>query len=460
MQINPNIFRCYDIRGLVGTHLNDEVMVVLGQALGSSAMDQLQRSIVVGGDGRLSTPNFKHSLIKGLLDTGIEVIDIGQIPTPLLYYATCVLPARSGAMVTGSHNPPEYNGLKMVIDRKALEQEAVLGLRDRINRQQLTTNQTGTYKQADISERYINEVSAGIKITRPIKVVVDCGNGIAGIIAPDLFEALGCEVIPMYCEVDGRFPNHHPDPADPKNMPDLCNQVKANNADIGIAFDGDGDRLGVVTDSGRIIPADRLLMLFSQHVLAQNPNAEIIFDVKCSRRLAQLIERYGGRPVMWRTGHSDIKAKLRETGAPFGGEYSGHICFADRWYGFDDALYSAARLIEILAKEETSFDELFAAIPEDVCTPELKVPTTDEEKFGIVKKLQNQGHFDGSKINDIDGIRADYGDGWGLIRASNTSPTLTLRFEAENERALKRIYHIFSDALTEAAPHLEMPALP
>jgi len=459
-EIPSNIFRSYDIRGLVGTQLNEQVMFALGQALGSAALCQNQQSIVVGGDGRLSSPVLQRSLTEGLLDAGLEVIGIGQVPTPVLYYATHVLPSRSGAMVTGSHNPSDYNGLKMVIDQKVLTQEAVIGLRERIIEKDLITGRKGSLQQIEIIDRYIAEVAGEIKVSRPLKVVVDCGNGVPGAVAPRLFEALGCEVVPLYCEVDGSFPNHHPDPAEPENMHDLCALVQDCSADIGLAFDGDGDRLGVVTGRGQIIAADRLLMLFARDILQHCSGAPIIFDVKCSRRLGQLIEHSGGEPIMWRTGHSDIKTKIRASNAPFGGEYSGHICFADRWYGFDDALYSGARLIELLTQSGLSSDHLFDSVQADICTPELKVKTTDEEKFDIIQMLSDKGEFEDASINRIDGIRADYTDGWGLVRASNTSPTLTLRFEGETKAALARIYQIFANALTQLAPDLEIPELP
>ena len=454
--IDENIFRFYDIRGLVDVSLTPDVLRVLGQAIGTKAKAQGQQEMAVGGDGRLSTPVFRDSLIEGLLSTGVDVIDIGQVPTPLLYYATHRLSAHSGVMVTGSHNPPNYNGLKVVIDQQTLTENAIAELRDLIKTNQFSQGQ-GRLKKTDLSTDYIEHIVADVKLVRRLTVAVDCGNGAAGVIAPKLLHALGCDVIPMYCEIDGRFPNHHPDPADPANMSDLSAEVQSAGADIGIAFDGDGDRLGVVTNSGRIIAADRILMLFSQQLLEQYPGSTIIYDVKCSRHLTQLIKQSGGIPIMWRTGHSGIKAKIRETGALFGGEYSGHICFADRWYGFDDALYSATRLLEILAIQTGNADELFKTTSADICTPEIKINTTEEAKFSIIEKLVDNQHFQNGAMNTIDGIRIDYVDGWGLIRASNTSPTLTLRFEAETKVAMARIRQAFAAALTEVAPHLNIP---
>lgn len=455
-KIDENIFRSYDIRGLVDVSLTPDVLRILGQAIGTTAQAQGQQKIAVGGDGRLSTPVFRDSLIEGLLSTGIDVIDIGQVPTPVLYYATHRLSAHSGVMVTGSHNPPDYNGLKVVIDQRTLTEKAIAGLHELIKTGHFAQGQ-GRLKKTDLSADYIDHIVADVKLARRLTVAVDCGNGAAGVIAPKLLQALGCDIIPMYCDIDGRFPNHHPDPAEPANMSDISAEVQSSGADIGIAFDGDGDRLGVVTNSGRIIAADRMLMLFSQRILEQHPGSTIVYDVKCSRHLARLIKQSGGTPVMWRTGHSGIKAKIRETGALFGGEYSGHICFSDRWYGFDDALYSAARLLEALALQAGNADELFKAAPEDICTPEIKINTTEEAKFSIIEKLIDNQHFQTGVMDTIDGIRIDYADGWGLIRASNTSPTLTLRFEAETETAMMRIRQIFGAALTEAAPHLSIP---
>lgn len=458
MEIDRSIFRSYDIRGLVDQQLNDDSMRLLGRAIGTAALAKAQRSIAVAGDGRLSTPSLKSSLIAGLTACGIDVLDMGQVPTPVLYFATHHLATTSGIMVTGSHNPPEYNGLKIVIAQEALAENDIISLYEDIQHNRLgAKNQRGTQEKISIIESYISCIQANIRLQQPLKIVIDCGNGIAGAVAPELFIALGCQVIPLYCEVDGRFPNHHPDPAVPANLKDLSAAVQKHNADVGLAFDGDGDRLGVVSNSGRIIAADRLLMLFSQRILKKHHKAKIIYDVKCSGQLGKVIERAGGKPLIWRTGHSRIKAKMRQTGALFGGEYSGHIFFADRWYGFDDALYSGARLLEIAAGEKASIDALFADIPEEIGTSEIKIETTEEAKFGIIEALQSGDFWGDGTANRIDGIRVEYAEGWGLLRASNTSPALTLRFEAQNKAALKRIRDRFAKALQQVAPDLSIP---
>lgn len=461
---DPSIFRAYDIRGLVDTQLTSATVELLGRIIGTkirAAAQNAQQAVAVAGDGRLSTPALKSALLAGLTKVGMDVLDIGQVPTPLLYFATRVLPTPSGIMITGSHNPPEYNGLKIVVEQTALDEDGIADLYQCIkDGTQIADGQVqGQVKQTNLHTTYIDHVSKDIRLRRALKIVVDCGNGVAGETAPQLFNTLGCQVTPLYCEIDGRFPNHHPDPAVPANLADLSHKVCQTGADLGIAFDGDGDRLGIVTNKGRIIAADRLLMLFSKDLLKHHPGAVIIHDVKCTRHLGKLIEAHGGQPILWQTGHSHLKAKIRETGALLGGEYSGHICFADRWYGFDDALYSAARLLEILADTSTSADELFLALPEDVSTPELKIHTTEDAKFSIIEALKQQC-FSGGTVNTIDGIRVDYPDGWGLIRASNTSPTLTLRFEAENMAALNRIRNFFSAALARVTPQIKIPDSP
>jgi phosphomannomutase / phosphoglucomutase len=451
--LDPNIFRAYDIRGIVKTNLTEEVVYWIGRAFGSEAVALKQTRAVVGGDGRLSSPGLKAALAKGLQESGVDVIDIGAVPTPLLYYATHALNTGTGIMVTGSHNPPDYNGLKMVLAGETLAEDRIQQLKTRLDNNQLSDGQ-GDYEEMDIVEHYIDEVLADVAIAQPLKVVIDAGNGIAGAVAPRLIEALGCEVVPLYCDVDGTFPNHHPDPAVAETLDDLITVVKAEKADLGLAFDGDGDRLGVVTASGQIIWPDKLLMLFARDIVSRNPGADIIYDVKCSRHLNSIISELGGRPIMWKTGHSHMKAKLKQTGALLAGEFSGHICFGERWYGFDDALYSAARLLEILGAESATPDEVFAEFPVTFMTPEIKVETTEEKKFEIMAQLKQSGDFGDGTLTDIDGIRIDYPDGWGLIRPSNTSPVLTLRFEADGQAALDRIQQVFQAQLQAISPEL------
>ena len=452
--LDPTIFRAYDIRGIVGDNLTDNVVYHIGRAIGSEAQSRGQGSLAVGCDGRNSSDQLRTSLIRGLMDTGCKIFDVGLVPTPALYYATHALDTQSGVMVTGSHNPPEYNGLKMVLGGETLADEAIQTLRRRIKSNELIEG-TGSVERVDILDHYVDRIASDIALARPLKVVADCGNGVAGIVAPRLIEALGCEVVPLYCEVDGNFPNHHPDPMVPENLEDLIAAVIRENADLGIAFDGDGDRLGVVTNAGNIIWPDQLLMLFARDIVGRNPGADVVYDVKCSRHLNSFISEYGGRPIMWKTGHSHIKAKMKETGALLGGEFSGHICFSERWYGFDDALYSAARLLEILGTEETSAQEILESFPDTVSTPEIKVAVTEESKFKLIELLKSKSDFGEGSVNTIDGIRVDYSDGWGLVRASNTSPCLTLRFEADTQEALNRIQEVFRSQLRETDPSLQ-----
>ncbi len=388
-----------------------------------------------------------------MTEGGIDVTDVGAVPTPLLYYATHALDTGTGVMITGSHNPPEYNGLKMMIGGVTLAEERIQRLRERIDGNKLSHGE-GEYDEMEIVEHYIDRVLNDVAVAQPLKVVVDCGNGVAGAVAPRLITELGCEVIPLYCEVDGNFPNHHPDPADPHNLEDLITVVKAEKADLGLAFDGDGDRIGVVTERGTIIWPDKLLMLFARDIVGRNPGADIIFDVKCSRHLNSLVSEYGGRPIMWKTGHSHMKAKLKETGALLAGEFSGHICFGERWYGFDDALYSAARLLEIVGAESMSVSKLFDEFPVTFTTPEIKVNTTEAAKFSVMERLSKEGKFGEGTVTTIDGIRVDYPDGWGLVRPSNTSPVLTLRFEADSQGALERIQRVFREQLKKIDPKL------
>ncbi len=455
LELEPEIFRAYDIRGITSSNLSEEVVYWIGRAFAAEAAEHGQGKVAVGRDGRHSSAPLRDALVRGLNEGGADVLDVGQVPTPVLYYATHVLDTRTGIMITGSHNPPEYNGLKMVIDGETLAEARIQALRMRIEENRLPEG-SGDVETVNVSDQYLDRIADDVVVAQPLKVVVDCGNGVAGLLAPDLVGQLGCEVVPLYCDVDGDFPNHHPDPAEPENLEDLITVVGAEKADIGLAFDGDGDRLGVVTGSGTIIWPDKLLMLYAQDIVGRNPGADILYDVKCSRHLNALISDLGGRPIMWKTGHSHMKAKLKETGALLAGEFSGHICFGERWYGFDDALYSAARLLEILGSTESTADELFAQFPVTFSTPEIKIKTTEKAKFEIIQRLSNEGDFGSGTVTTIDGLRVDYPDGWGLIRPSNTSPVLSLRFEADGQEALKRIQDLFQAQLSKIDPALTL----
>ena len=453
------IFRAYDIRGVVGQTLTAEYVYWLGRAIGSESIDAEQQQIAVARDGRLSGPELMDQLIKGLCDSGCQVTDLGMVPTPVLYYATHTTEARSGVMLTGSHNPPDYNGLKIVIAGQTLSGERIAGLQQRLQQNQLHEGD-GSCTPQDILDNYCQRIVDDVLLSRPLKVVVDCGNGVGGVIAEKLLEQLGCEVVALYCEVDGTFPNHHPDPGKAENLQDLITIVQQQDADLGIAFDGDADRLGVVTPTGEIICADRLLMLFAEDIVTRNPGADIVFDVKCTRKLPQLISRLGGRPVMWKSGHSMIKAKMQETNALFGGEMSGHIFFQERWYGFDDGLYAASRLLELISILSSNRDEttaLFGRHPAGWNTPEINLSVGEQRKFELIEALQQSADWgDQARITNIDGIRIDYPDGWGLVRASNTTPVLVLRFEADDAAGLERIRHLFRDQLAAVAPDLEL----
>jgi len=451
-----SIFRAYDIRGVVGKTLHAETAYWIGRAIGAQSLAQGEPNVSVGRDGRLSGPMLVEQLIKGLADAGCQVSDVGLVPTPALYYAANVLAGKSGVMLTGSHNPSDYNGFKIVIAGDTLANEQIQALLTRIKTEDLPRG-AGKVEKVDILPRYHQQIVGDIKLARRLKVVVDCGNGAAGVNAPQLLEALNCEVIPLFCEVDGNFPNHHPDPGKPENLVDLIAKVKETGADIGLAFDGDGDRVGVVTNTGSIVYPDRLLMLFAQDVLARNPGAEIIFDVKCTRRLTPLITEHGGRPRMWKTGHSLIKKKMKETGALLAGEMSGHIFIKERWFGFDDGIYSAARLLEILSNTDLDAETLFAGFPNDISTPEINIDVTDESKFSIIDALQRDADWGKADLTTIDGVRVDYPHGWGLVRASNTTPVLVLRFEADNDAELQRIKAIFHAQLKRVAPDLQLP---
>ena len=451
MNIPTEIFRAYDIRGIAGRTLTPDVVRAVGRALGSMAP-----RFAVGRDGRASGPQLADALCDGLQASGADVVEIGMAPTPLTYFAAHHLGCGSCVSVTGSHNPPEYNGLKMVVEGHTLSGEEIQDLRRRIERQDFRAG-GGRRSHASVLEAYLARIVGDVKLARPMRIAVDCGNGVAGMAAPLLYRQLGCEVRELYCEVDGSFPNHHPDPSRPENLADLIAAVKQGGCELGLAFDGDGDRLGVVTREGDIIFPDRQLMLFAADVLARNPGAQIIYDVKCTRLLAPWIERHGGRPVIWKTGHSLIKAKLAETGAPLAGEMSGHTFFKERWYGFDDALYAGARLLEILSRSADA-GRVLRALPDAPSTPELNWKLDEGEPHALVAKLQATRPFPGAQsVLTIDGVRVEYADGFGLARASNTTPVIVLRFEADTEGALERIKREFRAALQPLKPHAPLP---
>lgn len=454
VDVDRTLFRAYDIRGVVGKGLSVDVVRTIGRAIGSEAAARAQAEVVVARDGRLSSPELANALMDGLRSTGVDVIDIGCVPTPVMYFATYHLGTGSGVVVTGSHNPPDYNGMKIMLAGETLSGDAIAALHTRIERGDLVDGHGGL-RQQDVVPDYLQRIVEDVSLHRPMRVVVDCGNGVAGNIAPEVMRALGCEVTELFCDVDGTFPNHHPDPSDPANLEDLINTVRQQEADVGLAFDGDGDRLGVVDTSGKIIWPDRQMMLYAADILAREPGSDIIFDVKCSSHLARTITQNAGVPVMWRTGHSLIKAKLKESGAPLAGEMSGHIFFNDRWDGFDDGIYTAARLLEILAMDGRSSTEIFAELPETVSTPELKIALAEGEPPEVIRRLVGKASFSTARVTTIDGLRVDFPDGWGLVRASNTTPCLVLRFEADDEKALERIKQAFRDLLDKARPGLD-----
>ena len=448
-----SIFRAYDIRGIVGKTLTADVAHKIGLSIGTEASERGEQTVIVGRDGRNSSPELAGALIQGLRESGRDVMDIGMVPTPVLYFATHLLEANSGVMVTGSHNGPEYNGVKVVIAGKTLFQDALQAIYRRIVDGEFADGRGGL-QSANIVADYIKRITEGIPAAPDavaLKIIVDCGNGVAGAVAPQLFRALGHDVMEMYCEVDGDFPNHHPDPSQPENLQSLIERVKEQQADIGLAFDGDGDRLGVVDSAGNIIWPDRQLMLLAKDVLSRNNGANIIYDVKCSRYLKTIIEANGGVPLMWKTGHSLIKNKMAELNAPLAGELSGHIFFKERWYGFDDAIYAAARLLEIITNTKAKSEEIFAEMPGGVSTPELRVKLPEEAHETFMQRLKDNVNFPDAQVIDTDGVRIEFQDGWGLIRPSNTSPYLTLRFEADNQGALERIQGEFRRLLQTVA---------
>ena len=447
MDISSSIFKAYDIRGIVEKELTPEVVKLIGMAIGSESIAQGERGIVVGRDGRLTGPMLSESLISGLIESGCHVVDIGMVPTPLVYFATYTKGASSGVMVTGSHNPPEYNGFKIMIAGETLAADKIQNLYSRIVNQQFSSG-SGSSTSINIDQDYMDTIKSDIVLERELNIVVDCGNGIAGNIAPKLFESLGAKVTKLFCLVDGRFPNHHPDPSNPENLEDLIKEVIDTGADLGLAFDGDGDRLGLVDNNGNVIWADRQMILYSRDVLSRKPGAKIIFDVKCSSSLPKDISAHGGEPIMSRTGHSFIKNKLKETDAELGGEMSGHIFFNERWYGFDDAIYTGARLLEIISKTDKTCAEIFAELPSSVSTPEINIHFDKQgQQYDAMDALSKNVDFPGAEINTLDGVRVDYENCWGLVRASNTTPCLVLRFEGSDKEALNSIKSQFKDWL-------------
>jgi phosphomannomutase len=460
VNVNPSIFKAYDIRGIVDKTIDERFAEHLGRAFGSEAVRLGEKAVAVGRDGRLSGPGLAAALIRGLRSTGLDVVDIGAVTTPMLYYVAATrgeFGCNSGIQVTGSHNPKDYNGFKMVLAGRAIYGEEIQRLRHRIEAENYV-NAKGRAATMDILAEYTRRITRDCKLARKMKIVVDSGNGIPGASAPGILRALGCDVIELYSEVDGDFPNHHPDPSKPENLAELIATVQRSGAELGLAFDGDGDRLGVVTNDGQIIYPDRQLMLFARDVLARQPGASIIFDVKCTQRLAPAIREAGGQPLMWKTGHSLIKAKLKETGAPLAGEMSGHIFFGERWYGFDDATYTAARLLEILSRSSDP-SAVLNALPTSFNTPELNVPCAEGEHHAVIDKLRHTAKFEGaSEVITIDGLRAEYADGFGLVRASNTTPVLVLRFEGHTPEALERIEGDFMAALRAVKPDAQIGA--
>ncbi len=450
-----HIFRAYDIRGIADTELDDETVYRIGAAIGTLADSQGEQTLILGYDGRASSGRIKAGLERALLQAGRDVIDIGLVPTPLAYFAAHQFEdATSALIVTGSHNPAEYNGVKLYLQRRPVASGDIQRLRE-IALSGKFSQGSGHKLQREVASDYLDELVGDVAIAMPLKIVVDAGNGATGHLAPTLFEELGCEVIPLYCDIDGSFPNHPPDTSVAANLADLQEAVRREGADFGVAFDGDGDRVAAVTGSGEIVPADYLLMLFAQDVITRNPGADVVYDVKCSRNLAQLVTSLGGRGVLWRTGHTHIKEKVAETGALLGGEFSGHMVFGERWFGFDDGLYAAARLAEIVSSSESSLDALLGQFHHSASTPEIIIPVDEEEKFRLVEAFRQQADFGDGRINDLDGVRVDYARGWGLLRASNTSAALTARFEGDDEAALQDIMSRFREQLATVHPDLD-----
>lgn len=460
LPLSKSIFKAYDIRGIIGKTLDASVAQKIGYAFGMAVHAKGEQVVVIGRDGRLSGPELSAALAAGLQASGVDVIDLGVVATPMVYFGTHVLNAKSGIMVTGSHNPPDYNGFKMVLAGEAIYGDTIQALYHSIVESETKQDGNGAhgkYGTHDIKAEYLQRIVGDVKLARPMKIAIDCGNGVAGAFAGDLYRAMGCDVIELFCDVDGNFPNHHPDPAHPENLQDLIRCLQQTDAEIGLAFDGDGDRLGVVTKDGQIIYPDRQLMLFAQDVLTRHPGEQILYDVKCTRHLAPWIVKRGGKALMWKTGHSLVKAKMRETGAPLGGEMSGHIFFKDRWYGFDDGLYAGARLLELMSREKNP-SAVLNALPQSTSTPELQLQLSEGENFSLIDKMQREAKFPGSdQVITIDGLRVEYPDGFGLARSSNTTPVIVMRFEAESKAALDRIQNEFKRVIVAAKPDAALP---
>ena len=456
LKLPKEIFKAYDIRGIVGKTLTPDIVEAIGHAIGSEAVARKQAAIAIGRDGRLSGPDLAAALARGIQKAGITVIDLGMVATPMAYFAAYQLQTDSAVMVTGSHNPSDYNGLKIVLGGDSLSGDAIQALRLQLEQGDLASG-SGSYRRHDIADEYLKRITSDVKLARKMKIIVDCGNGVPGAFAPRLYRDMGCEVEEMFCEVDGHFPNHHPDPSVPENLRDLIARLKTSDAEIGLAFDGDGDRLGVVAKDGSIIYPDRQLMLFAQDVLSRNPGAEIIFDVKSTRNLFPWIREHGGKPLLWKTGHSFIKAKMKQTGALLAGEMSGHIFFKERWYGFDDGLYAGARLLEFLS-QQADINATLHGLPDTVNTPELQIRMEEGAHYALIERLQKTARFpDATEIITLDGMRVEYADGFGLMRPSNTTPVIVLRFEADSEAALQRIQEEFRIVLLAAEPNAQLP---
>src|SRR5210317_131070 len=445
--LDQSIFKAYDIRGIVDHSLTDETVVWIGQALGSLAKDENHKDICVGYDGRLSSPNICRLLIEGITSTGVNALDIGLVTTPMLYFSTYFLNTKTGVMITGSHNPPNYNGFKMMVNENTLSAEDIQQLKQRILNKNFAVGQ-GAYSKKNILVDYKHKILSTVKLRRKMKVAIDCGNGAAGVIAKNLFQELGVDTHMLYDTVDGNFPNHNPDPSKPDNLAESIEVVKHSDCELGLAFDGDADRLGVINKDGEIIFPDRQLMLFAKHVLKNNPQRKIIYDVKSTRHLNPWIKTYGGEPLIWKTGHSLIKKKMKQENAILAGEMSGHTFFNDKWYGFDDGVYAGARLLEILSHETQDIEKILSELPKGFSTPEINIPVSEGEKHSIIESLQQEAHFDKElEIIKIDGLRVEYKHGFGLMRASNTTPVIVLRFEAETEKDLAEIQDDFKSQL-------------
>jgi len=453
--IPASIFRAYDIRGVAEQQLTSQNVKRIGQAIGSEALDQNITSLLVGYDGRLSSPALSIALIEGIRSSGCSAVSIGLVPTPLLYFATYATDYASGVMLTASHNPANYNGLKIVFNQNSLAGNQIQKIRTRIENDQLRTG-SGKFSELEVDRSYIDDICTRIQLSKPLKVVIDCGNAVPGKIAPTLFKELGCDVHPIFCEIDGNFPNHHPDPTVPENLAVLASTVLEKNADIGIALDGDGDRVGLITNRGKFVDADRMLMALVQSILPNYPGRTVVFDVKCTSKLGALIKQFGGSPIMHRSGHSLMKQKMRETNAILGGEFAAHIFIKDNWFGFDDGLYVAARLLKIISESCASSDEIFEQFFTGFCTPEIRIEVPEERKFLLMDRLIELASFPTATLITLDGLRVEYADGWGLVRASNTSPALQLRFEADTRIRMNEIQEQFKHLILSADKTLEI----